>query len=108
MRAVVVAMILLIGLVLGSGAADAGSSGLVRIHNRTDLEVTVYVLNVDFYGNRSWRPLNNVSPRSYLDLPNVPAGTMLGAQHPPTKRQWSPTRVDYSGRPIFEYVIAPR
>lgn len=106
MKAVVVATMLLVGLVFGPDGADAGPAGLVRVHNRTDLTVTVYVLNVDFYGNRSWRPVSNVSPRSYLDLPDVPAGTTVGAQIPATRRQWPPARVEYSGgRPIFEYVI---
>ena len=93
-------------LVLGAAPAQAATSGLVRVHNRTDSTVTVYVLNVDFFGNRSWRALREVAPRSLLDLPNVPAGTMVGVQTP--KRQWPPTRVEFtSGRPIFEYIVTP-
>jgi hypothetical protein len=107
MRTVVIAVILVIGVIVGSGGADAGQSGLVRVHNRTDFTVSVYVLDVDFYGNRSWRRLGEVSPSSSLDLPNVPAGTTVGAQIPATKQQLRPARVEYaSGRPIFEYFIA--
>jgi hypothetical protein len=96
----------LAALLLASTPAWAATSGLVRVHNRTDSTVTVYVLNVDFFGNRSWRALGDVSPRALLDLPNVPTGTMVGVQTP--KRQWPPRRVEFTGgRPIFEYIVTP-
>jgi hypothetical protein len=107
MRALAVALVLTL-LALGSAVAWAAPAGLVRVYNRTDTPVTVYVLDVDFYGKRSWRALRDVSPRSFLDLPNVPAGTMVGAKQSHAKREWPPVRVEYAGgRPIFEYVVRP-
>ena len=107
MKTVVIGVVLLIALVVGALVADAGPAGVVRVLNRTGSTVTVYVLGVDFYGNRVWRPQGSVAAGSYLDLPNVAAGTTLGAQNPADKRQqWPPVRVEYSwGRPIFEYVV---
>jgi hypothetical protein len=98
---------LVLVILLSSTAGWAGENGFVRVYNYTDTELTVYVQDVDFYGNRSWRALRDVAPHTFLDLPNVPAGTMVGAKEARGKREWTPTRVEYRGRPIFEYSVRP-
>jgi hypothetical protein len=108
MKTLAIGVMLMTALAVGPLVAAAGPAGMVRVLNRTDVTVTVFVLGADFYGNRVWRPQATVTAGSYLDLPNIPAGTTVGAQSlakGASKQQWPPVRVDYSGRPIFEYVV---
>ena len=107
MKPMMIGLILMIALLTGSSSVtEAGPGSVVRVLNRSRSTVTVYVLGLDFYGNRVWRPQGSVAAGSYLDLPNVPAGTTVGASNLADKsQQWPPVRVDYSGRPIFEYVL---
>jgi hypothetical protein len=93
--------------VIGAVTPVSAQEPRVRIHNRTDHQVTVLIQNIDFLGNKSWQPIGTAPPKGSLEIPGVPAGALLGAQDD-RGRQWNPFQVTYGGRPpIFEWELRP-
>ena len=84
-------------------ARSEAQSGVVRIYNSTVMPVTVYSLQVDYFGYRRWQPIGQIPPNGAQDFPGVPAGSVFGAQLVGSRRQWPPFTIVYPYGPIFEY-----
>ena len=66
---------------------------VVRIINPHPLPVMLYSQVTNPFGYQNWVPVTLINPQSYVDIPNVPIGSVLGVDCKPMNRSWPPFSV---------------
>ena len=98
-------VVLLVGLwvaLLLTGSAFGGARiGSVRVVNEMEKGVVVYSRVTGYFGAERWERVVTLAGRSYVDLPNVPAGALLGAATEDGQAYWEPITVDYQSGEIY-------
>ena len=96
MRQKTTAAALSILIILAISSVAKADLGVVRIINQHPFVVEVHSQNYNYYGQPYWVFVTHINPNSYVDLPNVPAGALLGLQTPNSQYVWRPFQVYYS------------
>lgn len=78
------------------------SRGIVKLNNYTSHELIIFVKTVDYYGYTRWREVERIAPRTYLQLRDVPGGTIIGAQTISKDITFKPVEVRFPEYNYFE------
>jgi hypothetical protein len=92
-------LLLLLLMVHVVWAAYAGS---VRLNNYTDKTLIILVQVEDYYGYQQWREIGEVPPRSYVVVPDIPNGTVIGAQSKDKSIVYKTVTVSYGSGNYYE------
>ncbi|OGQ86517.1 MAG: hypothetical protein A2464_07100 [Deltaproteobacteria bacterium RIFOXYC2_FULL_48_10] len=82
---------------------------VVRIINPHPFPVMLYSQVLNSFGYQNWVPVTQINPQSYVDIPNVPIGSVLGVDCKPINRSWPPFSVYQVSAymPNFIYQVPP-
>ena len=108
MKSILITLIIVFALSLyGLPTVHAASVIIVRIINQHSFPVQVNSQTFNRFGYPQWVFVATVPPRSYVDIPNVPIGAMLGVNSSQLRSTWQSFKVSRTNKPIFEYNVLP-
>ncbi len=90
---ITVLFLLLITSITGLTVIAGQQYIVVRIINPHTFPVVVHSQNLNAFGNPYWVEVTYINPKSYIDIPNVPVGSVFGIDSKPNQRFWPPFQV---------------
>ena len=108
MKSILISLYIVFTIFLyGLTTVHAESVIIVRVVNEHPFPVQVNSQTFNRFGHPQWVFVATVPPRSYIDIPNVPIGAMLGVESSQLRRAWQSFKVSKTNKSYFEYKVMP-
>lgn len=91
-------------LTIGSSSVYSQKMLLIRIINPNRFPVSLHLRDINAFGYENWIQIAIIRPQSYVDIPNIPAGTFLGVDAKPEGISWPPFQVYLRSQYMPNYI----